>query len=289
MQSRQDIQWNRKAVEDYFREVRRFKEEVAVLVHMSGGSPARATELISVQTENGPEGRSQRGVFVDNGVVAIVTSYHKGWSAGKKTKIIHRYLPREVGELVVYSMWLLEPRVRQLQNMIRGQTDYSPFMWEPKPEEDWKDGEDEDQGFADDNHDETSREDDEWSDDGEERKAEPKNVDGFWDTDRTRRVMQRETRKRNGVGIGVSDWRHTYPAIQREHTREQSVREALDCIYDNRPPQIRRMEDAIAEQTGHSRYMEDMIYGLLLTESPTATLMERDMFRKVSIDWHRFL
>ena len=37
----------------------------------------------------------------------------------------------------------------------------------------------------------------------------------------------------------------------REHTREQSVREALDCIYDNRPPQIRRMEDAIAEQADH--------------------------------------
>ena len=96
--------------------------------------------------------------------------------------------------------------------------------------------------------------------------------------------MQRETKKRIGVGIGVSDWRHAYPAIQREHTREQNIREALDYIYDNRPPQIRRMEDAIAEQAGHSRYMEDMIYGLLLTESPTATIMERDMFRKVSID-----
>ena len=49
------------------------------------------------------------------------------------------------------------------------------------------------------------------------------------------------------------------------------------------------MEDAIAEQAGHSRYIEDIIYGLLLTESPTATIMERDIFRKVSIDWHRFL
>jgi hypothetical protein len=109
VQSREDIQWNRKAVEDYFRDVRRFKEEVVPLAHMSGGSPARATELISVQTENGPDGRGQRGIFIDNGMVAIVTSYHKGWSAGKKAKIIHRYLLGEVGELIVYSMWLLEP------------------------------------------------------------------------------------------------------------------------------------------------------------------------------------
>lgn len=101
--------------------------------------------------------------------------------------------------------------------------------------------------------------------------------------------MQRETRKRIGVGIGVMDWRHAYPAIQRENTMDHGVREALDYIYDNRPPQIRRLEDSIAEQSGHSRYMEDMIYGLLLTESPTATVTERNMFRKVSVDWHRFL
>jgi len=65
--------------------------------------------------------------------VDMVTSYHKGWSASKKSKIIHRYVPREVGELIVYSMSLLEPWVRQLQNMVHNQTDFSPFMWEPKP------------------------------------------------------------------------------------------------------------------------------------------------------------
>jgi hypothetical protein len=44
------------------------------------------------------------------------------------------------------------------------------------------------------------------------------------------------------------------------------------------------MEAAIGEQARHSRCMEDIIYGLLLTESPTATIMERDMFGRVSID-----
>jgi superfamily II DNA helicase RecQ len=290
VERREDIQWNRKGVEDYFRTYRRFKEECAVLVHLTAGSPARATELTSIQIENGPEGRGQRGVFIDNGMVDFVTAYHKGWSASKKSKVIHRFVPREVGQLIVQSMWLLEPWIRQLQNMVHSQTEFSPFIWEPKPEEDWKTGEDEDEGQEDDDDNrEESRDDDEWSDDGREAPPQARNVDGFWDTDRVRRVMQRETRKRIGVGIGVSDWRHAYPAIQREHTKDHSVREALDCIYDNRAPQIRRMEDVVAEQAGHSRYMEDMIYGLLLTESPTATLSERNMFRKVSIDWHRFL
>lgn len=292
VQGRNDIHWNMKNVEDYFRQVRRFKEECAVLVHMTAGSPARATELISIQIKNGPDGRGQRGIFIDNGMVDFVTSYHKGWSASKKSKIIHRYVPREVGEVIVYSMWLLEPWVEQLQNMTNGQTDFGPFMWEPEPEKGWKVGEDGDEGLEDDGGNVSGGEqDDEWSDNEMDGPlpAQPRNIDGFWDTDRVRRVMQRETRKRIGVGIGVSDWRHAYPAIQREFTTEQSVREALDCIYDNRAPQIRRMEDAIAEQAGHSRYMEDMIYGLLLTESPTATMSERNMFRKVSIDWHRFL
>jgi len=290
VESREEIQWNRKAVEDYFRTYRRFKEECAALVHLTAGSPARATELTSIQVENGPEGRGQRGVFVDNGMVDFVTAYHKGWSASKKSKIIHRFVPREVGQLIVHSMWLLEPWIRQMQNMLHSQTDFSSFMWEPKPEEDWKKGEDEETENEDEEDSrDVNRGDDEWSDDEEELPPQPRNVDGFWDTDRVRRVLQRETRKRIGVGIGVSDWRHAYPAIQREHTKDPSVREALDSIYDNRAPQVRRMEDIVAEQAGHSRYMEDMIYGLLLTESPTTTLSEKNMFRKVSIDWHRFL
>ena len=250
VEGRDDIRWNEKKVEDYFRSVRRFKEEMAVLVHLSAGSPARATELISIQAENGPEGRGQRGVFIEDGMVEFVTSYHKGWSASKKSKIVHRYVPHEIGELVVYSMWLLDPWIRQLQNMVHQQTEYSPFIWEPKPEEDWKDREDEDDE-ADENDGDESRRRDEWSDDETDQPSppQPKNVDGFWDTDRLRRVMQRETRKRIGVGIGVMDWRHAYPAIQREKTMDHGVREALDCIYDNRPPQIRRLEDTIAEQS----------------------------------------
>ena len=117
VQSRDDIQWDRKKVEDYFRKVRRFKEELQALVHFAAGAPARATSLISIQTENGPQGRGQRGIFIENGMVDIVTAYDKGTSMSQKVKIIHRYVPREVGEMIVRSMWLLDPWVKQLQGM----------------------------------------------------------------------------------------------------------------------------------------------------------------------------
>ncbi|KAL9628824.1 MAG: hypothetical protein Q9204_005638 [Flavoplaca sp. TL-2023a] len=289
VQSREDMQWNGKNIERYFRKVRRLKEELQILVHLSGGAPARATSLISVQTQNGPEGRGQRGMFIDNGMVDIVTAYDKGSSISQKVKIIHRYMPTEVGMWLVYIVWLLDPWVEQLQAMSRGQTEFSSFMWEAKPEEDWRADEDEDEAYAGGGGDDAEPGDESDSEGESTPQEEPKNVDGFWDTDRVRNVMRRETRKRIDVGIGVSDWRHAYPAIQREFTKDNGVREALDSIYDDRTPHGRRMEDAIAEQAGHSRYMEDMIYGLLLTESPTTTTTEKNMFRKVSVDWHRFL
>jgi hypothetical protein len=89
-----------------------------VLVHFSAGAPARATELLSIRHTNGAEARNQRGVFIDNGTVSFVTAYHKGFSASQKAKIIHRYVPREVGELVVQFLWLVQPFIEQLQAAI---------------------------------------------------------------------------------------------------------------------------------------------------------------------------
>jgi len=35
--------------------------------------------------------------------------------------------------------------MRMLQITVRKQTDFSPFIWEPEPEEEWSDEEDEDE------------------------------------------------------------------------------------------------------------------------------------------------
>ena len=54
-------------------------------------------------------------MFIHNGLVELVVTYHKGFSLSQKLKIIHRYLPREVGEVLVYYLWLVEPFVKYLQ------------------------------------------------------------------------------------------------------------------------------------------------------------------------------
>ena len=47
-------------------------------------------------------------------MVFFVTYYHKGYSIQDSTKIIHRYLPREVGELLVYYLWLVVPFLNRI-------------------------------------------------------------------------------------------------------------------------------------------------------------------------------
>ena len=314
--SREEIRWNERRVEDYFRQVRRFKEELFVLVHMTAGAPARGTEIISIQHENGELSRAQRGIFIDRGMVQFVTSYHKGYSASQKVKIIHRYVPQEVGELVVYYIWLVEPFVRILQSMVRGQEDFSAFLWEPEEEEEWVEDEDgeegEDEGEIERGEQGVNEEDDDVLEGGsgdrqirvnhreressqrEERVKEAKNVDGFWNTDRVRKVMSRETEDRIGVRITTAIWRQVYPAIQREWSKEKGVGEMLDSIYNQGTSNTREGEgggegDASSRQAGHSKRMEEMIYGLLLSESPFYIMSEREEFRKVSQDWHRLL
>jgi hypothetical protein len=48
-------------------------------------------------------------VFIEDGMVVFVTRYHKEYNLSRDLKIIHWYLPRKVGELVVWYMWLVLP------------------------------------------------------------------------------------------------------------------------------------------------------------------------------------
>lgn len=301
VESWEEIKWNQKGVEDYFRKVSKFKEELLALVHLTAGAPARGTEILTIQHTNGEDSRAQRGIFLEDGMVAFVTRYHKGYSSSQKMKVIHRYVPQEVGELVVYYLWLVEPFVKQLQLAARAQDKFSTFLWEPEPEDVFIE-----EQFEDDENSETESEDIEREADSEITHSEDeqsqeethenqsskakeqtaRNVDGFWGTDRVRRVLQKETCSRIGTKISTAIWRQAYPAIQREFGQEREVREMLDEIYESKETEV---NDWASRQSGHSRRIEEMIYGISMSESPFQTRSERMRYRKVSVDWHRFL
>jgi hypothetical protein len=50
-----------------------------------------------------------RGIFIREGLIGTIISYHKGYNITGSTKIIQRYLPKELGELLVSYLWLVLP------------------------------------------------------------------------------------------------------------------------------------------------------------------------------------
>jgi hypothetical protein len=90
-----------------------FKEKLAVAIHVTGGQPARAPELLSIQHIN-TQASCHRNVFIKDRMVTLVTAYHKGFHASNDIKLIHQYVPRVVRELIVWYMWLVLPFTEQL-------------------------------------------------------------------------------------------------------------------------------------------------------------------------------
>lgn len=121
--------WRRAAIKQYKSRVEAFLELLLLLVHITSGQPARGTELLSVQHCNTVYGL-RRSIFIENGLVTFVTFYHKGYSVSGSVNLIHRYLPPEISELVVYYLWLVLPFCQQL-DMLSSDVTHQPsaFLW----------------------------------------------------------------------------------------------------------------------------------------------------------------
>lgn len=116
------------AIREYGREVEKFRGLMWVLMHITGGQPARAPELLGVRMWNTMNG-GVRNIFIHEAMVCFVTMYHKGFRKSSEIKVIHRFLPREVGELLVWYMWLVLPFWQNVQGTIKQKRRTSAFLW----------------------------------------------------------------------------------------------------------------------------------------------------------------
>ncbi|RYO26416.1 hypothetical protein AA0113_g12493 [Alternaria arborescens] len=123
---------DRNEVERYMDRVVAFREKLLALMHMTAGQPARATEILSVRHSNTIKG-GHRNIFIEDGMVVFVTRYHKGYAVSGDVKIIHRYLPREVGELLVWYLWLVLPFQQRLEAMVWEREAISSHLWPADP------------------------------------------------------------------------------------------------------------------------------------------------------------
>jgi hypothetical protein len=124
-----EVLWQEGPVAQYLQQVDKFLQCLLLLVHITGGQPARATKLLGLCHCNTLQGRHQN-IFIKHGLVSTVTTYHKGYSISNTTKIIHCYLPKAVSKLVVYYLWLVLPFHEALEWLARGRhRPASAFLW----------------------------------------------------------------------------------------------------------------------------------------------------------------
>jgi hypothetical protein len=252
----------RKDIADqYHRSINRFRELLLLLFHLCGGQPGRAPEVLGLRWKNTSQGGT-RNIFIEDGLVAFVTGYHKGYRSSGNVKIIHRYLPREVGELLVYYLWLVLPFHERVQFEAHEKQCNSAFLWGGSKKVEHR----------------------QWT--GPRYQKEKVADDGGeqgWTSERMRKITQWASIRWIGVKINISAWRNIAIAISRRFCRETPF------VIDETQPD--EMDDNSPEgdndsphdlQSGHTTHIAGMIYARELVENRDAVVGRRGKFREVS-------
>ena len=306
-------------IRQYLQRVARFLEKLAVAVHLTGGAPARAPELLSTQHVN-TETNQQRNIYIEDGLVVLVTAYHKGFYASNDTKVIHRYLPREVGGLVVYYLWLVRPFVQQLAWQLARAGEGLTAVNDPQADQPGHcftavNHSHTDHGFTTVKPPRPAMDDTQPDDPGfgfppvERRGLMLETISSpyiwgcdvgsgrEWSSERLREVLKRETRTGLGTAMTVAHYRDIAIGMSRRFLRpssafpnniqqEQAAEQELAASREDPDDWVGTIAD---EQAGHSAHVAGMVYGRESNEFAGSTMLRRLKFRASSTDWHEFL
>ena len=113
-------------VRRYLRKVDRFRELLLLCMHLTGGQPARGTEMTTLRFKNGY--LQDRNIFVMHGQMVFVTRYHKSQSQMDKPKVIPRFLPWRVGQVLAVYLAYLQPVQEYLSVQVKG-SGWSDYIW----------------------------------------------------------------------------------------------------------------------------------------------------------------
>ncbi|PON19994.1 hypothetical protein TGAM01_v211133 [Trichoderma gamsii] len=102
-----DGRWNWEGIRGYLKSVDRFKELFMLSAHMGGGAPARGDKLGGLRWVNGIN--RDRGVFIIDGEMVTVTQYHKSLAHFDAPKVIPRFLPPRVAQLMAMYFVYIRP------------------------------------------------------------------------------------------------------------------------------------------------------------------------------------
>jgi hypothetical protein len=279
------------AIQQYWQRVAQFKEKLAIMVHVTAGQPARAPELLSIQHCNTANSH-QRNIYIKDGMVTFVTAYHKGFHASNDVKIIHRYVPREVGELVVWYIWLVMPFIDQLAAWQAAQGSRAAQGSQATQGSQAAQGNQAAQGSQATQGSQAAQGNQAtqawlWGPDpGTGRE---------WSSERFREALKQETRTRLGTAIHIAAYRDIAIGISRQFLQPSTafphnVQEAepapagMDADAEEGMDMEQWLGHIADLQAAHSSHIAGMIYGRAMQEQAGSTAHRREMFRLSSTD-----
>jgi len=123
---RKGSEWNVRLVRRYLRKMDEFLEMLLFCTHTTAGQPARGTEITTARFQNGF--LQDRNVYVIDGRVVFITRYHKSQSQWDKPKVIPRFLPWRVGQLMVVYLGYAQPFREHLTVEI-SDSGWTEYVW----------------------------------------------------------------------------------------------------------------------------------------------------------------
>lgn len=285
----------------------KFLEVLALLIHLSSGLPARGNELLTLRHRNTSAGGT-RNIFLDQGMVMLVAGIHKGFSRTERLKVIHRFLPQEVGTLLVYYLWLVLPFWEGIQANLRSQATFSPFLWPIVKTEDDPSNPDTLEPEEDYTALQTLARELGFSGTQIPQRAPPIASSQptlrdlgistkIWTSARLSRTLKRWGQLGGVNQLTISTWRHMAVAIGRRYI--QDLNPATPGVFQGVDFKDSGSEDEIEAfqpqnstmnlQTGHTSWTSGLVYGRQATEGLFETYTQRQKFRSLSQEWHRLL
>jgi len=273
-----------RVLREYSASIDRFLGYLAFLTHLTSGQASRGTELLSLRFQNTQGGL--RNVFLDRGLIMLVTGYHKGYNHSGYTKVVYRYLPKPVGELLVYYLWLVIPFWNSVTAFLSSTRSTelievpSPYIWPPDLATLGKKATPESSTSG--------------------AIATATSFRKTWNTPRLSRALSSIFRSTTGQEIGISQWRHLNKAISRRYLRNIDLEGSQLPGSDSEDSDSssgdeggaqgsRPRNSAYDAQAGHSGSTGRNIYGRLVNEGPFGSAEARVSMRAISLAWHAFL
>lgn len=257
--------WRRSNAAEYMSRLRSFKRALLVSTHIWGGQPGRGPEIMTMQHADTQQ--LVRNVFVFDGQVMLITDRDKNKAIRGTGRKVARFLPDDIGRMMVaYITWVI-PFERMLSNVMRpgsgGGESAKPakqYYWL------WTDGR-----------------------------------NGRWETDVLSRELGMLTGEHVGVELKTADYRHVAIELGRQvqglvvRQIEAGIGEDGDgddeewdpLTGETRPRQ--RVELVFDLQSTHGSKIARQHYALHIDFPDQLTPQMVMVYREISSLWHQYL